>query len=238
VGSTAKFGALSISVAALAAVVWFALELAQPNLGFEDTDNAAVGVAFLREHSEIHVQAGIVLMVIAVTLMVASFAVSDVLAPRSNSLALRSTTAFGVLAAASFFMLGVLRLAVGPVLYINSLDRDWGEAAYLVILLLGTHGFAQAAITALCLWAVGLSLIGLRTRALPLALCALGILPALRIVGALVGQLDVLPEEAWFVFIASIVGVMLWCLGLGVVLWRMPSGASSQSRVEPLPVAT
>ena len=42
-------------------------------------------------------------------------------------------------------------------------------------------------IVGICVWAVGLSLIGLRTGALPVALCVLGFVPAFRLVGGILG---------------------------------------------------
>ena len=224
--STARFGALSLIVFAIAGIAWFALELAPPLLGFEDTDDPSVSLQFLREHSDIYVLAGIVLILMAITLTVATFAVSDVAAPRSNSLALRSTSAFGLFSAAFFFAHGAVREGAGPLLYIDSLNHDWGQAAYLAVQMVGIHGFAQAAIFGLCTWAVGISLICLRSKAIPLALCALGALPAFRLMSALLGPLGVLPDGLWFLSMASIPGVMLWCLILGIVLLRKASTAS------------
>lgn len=221
--STARVGAISIIVFALAGIAWSALELAPPILGFGDTDDPAVSLQFLREHSDIYVKAGIVLILMAITLTVATFAVSDVVAPRSNSLALRSTSAFGLFSAAFFFGHGALRMGSGPLLHIDSLNHDWGEAAYLAVQMVGIHGFAQAAIFTLCTWAIGISLIGLRTKTIPLVLCALGVIPAFRLLGGLLGPLGFLPEGLWFLwplFMASIPGVMLWCLILGIVLLR------------------
>ena len=158
----------------------------------------------------------------AISLTTAVLAVWDALAPRVDALGLRTTTAFGLFAGAFFFMHGVLRLGVEPLLYIDGLDRDWGEAAYLAIQMVGLHGFAQAAVTAACLWVVGVALMGLRTRALPIALCVIALVPAFRLLGVLgpLGVLDGLPEETWFLFMVSIPGLLLWCLLLGIVLLR------------------
>ena len=216
--STARFGALSIILFALAGIAWIALELAPPILGFADTDDPSVSLQFLREHSDIYVQAGILLILMAITLTIATFAVSDVAAPRSNSLALRSTSAFGLFSAAFFLGHGALREGAGPLLYIDSLNHDWGQTAYLAVQMVGIHGFAQAAVLALCTWAVGISLIGLRTKAIPLALCALGAFPAFHLVAALLGPLGLLPGGLWILSMASIPGVMVWCLILGIVL--------------------
>jgi len=194
--STARFGALSIILFALAGIAWIALELAPPILGFADTDDPSVSLQFLREHSDIYVHAGIFLILMAITLTIATFAVSDVAAPRSNSLALRSTSAFGLFSAAFFLGHGALREGAGPLLYIDSLNHDWGQAAYLAVQMVGIHGFAQAAVLALCTWAVGISLIGLRSKTVPIALGALGIFPAFHLVAALLGPLGVLPRKA------------------------------------------
>lgn len=51
-----------------------------------------------------------------------------------------------------------------------------GAPALLVVQMAGVHGVGQAGLITLCRWAVGLSLIGLRTGVLPRALCVLGIL--------------------------------------------------------------
>ena len=145
-------------------------------------------------------------------------------AARVGTLTLRTTLAFGFMAAAAFFMHGVLRFSVEPLLYIDKLDHAWGEAAYLVLQMVGIHGFAQAGIFALCLWVVGLSAIGARTRTLPLALCVVGIVPAFRIAGLFLGPLGLLgslSDGLWVVSMLSIPGVMLWCALLGIVmLWR------------------
>lgn len=83
-------------------------------------------------------------------------------------------------------------------------------------------------IFAVCLWTVGLSLIGLRTKVIPLALCALGVLPAFRIASGLLGPLGLLPDfdVLWVVSIASTFGTILWCLILGLVLLRRGFGSA------------
>jgi hypothetical protein len=222
VGGRSRVGAFALIAFAVLGLAWFALELAPPNMGFEDTDSPAVSLRFLHDHGHLYAQGGVALLLMAVSLVVATLAVWDALAARADGLALRTTTALGLFAAAFFLMHGVLRLGVGPLLYIDGLDRDWGEAAYLAIQMIGLHGFAQAAITAACLWAVGVSVIGLRTRALPVALCVLALIPAFRLVGVLgpLGILDALPGETWFLFMASIPGLLIWCLLFGLVSLR------------------
>lgn len=228
-GSRSRVGALAFILFAIAGLAWFALELAPPNLGFEDTDDPAVSLRFLRAHGAIYAQGGLALLVMATSLTVAILGLWAALAPRADALALRTTTVFGLFAAAFFFMHGVVRLGVEPLLYIDGLDHDWGEAAYVAIQMIGLHGFAQAAITAVCLWVTGVSLIGLRSRALPLALCVLAIIPAFRLLGVL-GPLGVLPEWGWFLFMASIPGLLVWCLLLGIVLLRRALASARADR--------
>lgn len=90
-------------------------------------------------------------------------------------------------------------------------------------------------IFALCLWAVGLSLIGLRTKAIPLALCVLGILPAFRIASGTLGPLGLVPDAdiLWLLGMASILGTILWCLLLGVVLLRRSFESTAEPSVHP-----
>lgn len=209
-------------VFALAGIVLIGLELAPQFLGFQDTDDPSVSLRFLREHRDVYVLAGLLLVVMAIALVASVVAVMDVLASRADALGLRVVAVLGVFAAACFLMYGVLRLGAGPLLYIDSLDRDWGEAAYLVVQIVGIHGVAQAAILTLCLWAVGVGVLGYRSRSLPTALCAWAVIPAVRLFGIL-GPLGLLPDTggvAWIVFMLSIPGTMLWCLALGVVLLR------------------
>jgi hypothetical protein len=91
-----------------------------------------------------------------------------------------------------------------------------------------SQGLLICGIFGLCLWAVGLRLLGLRTKVLPGALCALGVLPAFRLVSGTLGPLGVLPdaEVLWIMSIVSIIGTILWCLILGVVLLRRSFGST------------
>ena len=88
-------------------------------------------------------------------------------------------------------------------------------------------------IVGICVWAVGLSLIGLRTGALPVALCVLGFVPAFRLVGGILGPLGALPdvEGLWVLGMISIPGTMVWFLLLGMVLVRRGSGSVGEQDV-------
>ncbi len=203
----------------LLGIAWFALYLAQPMLGFEDTDDPALGVRFVRAHPDVFTGTGTVLILTSIVLTIAVTSLAATSRQERGSWAVRSASAFGLFAAFSFLMFGAMRIgAVGPLLYIASLDQAWGETAYLVVQMAGVQGVMPAGLLALSLWAVGLSLIGIRTRLVPIVISALGIIPAIHVVGRLVGELGVLPDEAWLLMILSIPGTLVWCLLLGVGL--------------------
>jgi hypothetical protein len=143
--STARLGALSVIVFAVVGIAWFALEIAPPALGFEDTDSPAVMLPFLRQHSELSVYAGIAVIIMAITLTVATFTVSDVVAPRANSLAIRSTSALGIFSAAFLFM-GLL----GP---LGVLPDDMPDVLWIVFMV---------SIPGVMLWCLVLGLVLLR----------------------------------------------------------------------------
>jgi hypothetical protein len=218
-----RAGGIAIIIAGIAGIVWIGLELLPPNLGFDDTDNPAVSLDYLREYPQFYPLAGVTAFIEAIALVVASFAVSDALAPRTSSLARRSLSALGLITAAFIFMHGVLRESVGPLLYIDSIGSAWGESAYLTVQMLGTHGFGAGGLIMLSIWAVGISVAGARARALPLWLCLLGVVPALRLVILLAGpfltaaQVE-LPDFVWVASVALIPLGMLWWLFLGGVL--------------------
>lgn len=234
--NSTRVAALSTIVFAIAGLASFAFQLAPPMLGFDDTDNPAVSIAFVRTQPDIHVYAGLCLILMAIALVVAILSVADVVAPRADSLAIRCVSVLGLFAAALFLVTGGLRIgASGPLLHIAGLRDEWGEAAYLAFNV-ASQAVGISAIVALCLWAVGLSLIGLRTKVLPLALCVLGIIPAFRLVGGTLGPIGALPdsEVLWILGMVSIPGTMVWCLLLGLVLLRRALGPAAEPRVDPV----
>jgi hypothetical protein len=235
VRSTTRIAALSTIVFALAGVVWFALEGTPVRLGFEDTDDPAVMVGFIRQYPEVFVQAGTMLVLMAISLTIAVLAVAEVVRPHAGGVGLLSTSAFGLFSAALFLFGGGVRIgSSGPLLHMAGLREEWGEGAYVAAQVV-SQALLIGGIVALCLWAVGLSLIGLRTKVIPLALCVLGFLPAFRIVSGLLGPLDLLPDVGilWFISIVSIFGTILWCLILGLVLLRRSFGSMAKPAVEP-----
>jgi hypothetical protein len=211
--------AASTVVAALLGLTWIWLFALQPLLGFEDTDDPALGVAFVSEHPQVFALTGLalVLMAIALTISVLSIAESHLAGlPRWP---VAATIAAGLTAALCFLVFGAMRVgASGPLLYIAGLRQEWGETVYLVVQIAGVQGLLPAGLLALALWAVGTSLLGLARRTLPVAICVLGCVPALHVVVRLVGPLGVLPDGAWVVLVASIPATMLWCLALGIGL--------------------
>lgn len=220
--SPIRIAAISTSVFALAAIAWFVLEGTPPRLGFEDTDDPSVMVEFIRQHPEVFVQAGALLVLMAISLAIAVLAVEDVVRRQPGGVGLRSTSIFGLFAAAFFLFGGAVRIgSSGPLLHMAGLREGWGEGAYVAAQVV-SQAVLIGGVFAVCLWAVGLSLIGVRTKVIPLALCALGVLPAFRIVSGLLGPLGLMPDVGglWVISIASIFGTILWCLILGIVLLR------------------
>lgn len=221
--AASRSGGIAVIVAGLAGIALFALEVMGPVLGFDDTDNPAVSLDYLHQHPQFYAFAAIAAFIMALANIAASFAISDVLGPRTSSITRRSLSALGLFAAAFLFMHGVLRDSVGPMLYIDSLKSEWGESAYLTIQLLGTHGFLAAGFVALAIWSVGICMAGARSRSLPIWLCVLGLVAGLRLVILMAGPLMTTaaieaPAFVWVAAMALIPLGMLWWLALGIVL--------------------
>ena len=229
-GSTA---AIALVAGTLAAIAWFAVYVQAPVLGFADTDDPAVSLQFLREHAHLYNVEAVALIVLAMSLIVGTFATADALRDRIGSLGLRVTSSLALLAAACFFMFGVIKASVGPLLYIDGLRSEWGEAAYLVVHMLGTHGFAQGALIALGLWVMTLGFLGWRARALPLWLSLLAIVPAIRVIGSPLAWFAVAPDELWIVSILAIPVMLLWPGLLGLVLVRRGGGEPALAGAAP-----
>jgi hypothetical protein len=204
----------------VAGVTWFALDGSPQGLGL-DGDNPGQMVRFVRDHPGVYQQSGVALLAMAVSLTIAALALYELFAPRSHALALRSTTAFALFAAAFFFVFGAMRIGSSePLLHIAGLRADWGESAYVAVQMAGVQGLVMAGLFTLSLWAVGHGLIGWRSRSIPRWLCVLAVLPAIRVILVPLGLLGVLPDEEllWVLSIVAIFGLIAWCLLLGVVL--------------------
>jgi hypothetical protein len=211
--------AVSTSVAGLLGGTWFALYLRQPMLGFEDTDDPELGVRFVREHPHVFPQTGIVLILMALVLVVAVASVAELHVQVSPRWPIHATSAVGMFASLCFLVFGVMRIgASGPLLHIAGLRQEWGEVAYLVVQMAGVQGVLPAGMLALAVWAVGLSTIGLRKGTIPTVVCLLGAVPAVHVLGRIIGEAGGLPEGTWIVLMLSIPGTLVWCLALGIGL--------------------
>lgn len=228
--STNLVAGVSIVAFAILALISFLLESVPAQLGFEGDDPASM-VRFVRENPDVFPRAGAVLILMSITLTIGTLAALEALSGRANGLALRIVTAFGSFAAVLFLVHGAMRIASsGPVLFIAGMREEFGEGAYLAVQMAGVHGVGVAGILALSLWATGLSLIGVRSRAIPLALALLGILPALRLASVL-GPLGLLPDSEiiWLISLAAIFGLVLWTLLFGLVLLARGLRAAPQA---------
>ena len=159
--SSSPAGALATIAAGLAGLAWLVVYLTPVTLGFDDTDNPATSLRFLREHPESYQLMGMILILFGVVLTVAVLNASDTLAARGGRLVVRSTTAFGLIAAALFFLYGVIVSAVHRCSTSIRWQASWRRATYLVVQFVGSSHVRPGAITALAGWAVAICLIGL-----------------------------------------------------------------------------
>jgi hypothetical protein len=219
------FRIAGIAIILFAVLYFTSYAFASPIVGLADGDNPAVSLEFLRQHSNFYFLSGLASVLAAITLIVAVLSIADTLLQPASSLPARVTSTLGLFAAAFFFGHGVLRLnAPGTLLYVESLNRDWGLSAYLAVQMAGTQGLASAGIFALSTWAIGLSLAAWLSRKFPPALSLFGLLPTLPWIMGLLGRLGLLPYSLWLLYIGSIIlGIPLWCVLLGVVLQRWKS---------------
>jgi hypothetical protein len=88
----------------VAGLGWLWLYLTPPRLGFSDTDDPAVSLAFLRAHREIYAQDAAMLLLFAGLFLVAVLATHDRLVSRANPLATRWATAAGLVGVTCFFL--------------------------------------------------------------------------------------------------------------------------------------
>jgi Domain of unknown function (DUF4386) len=217
-----RLAGIATVLMAVAGIVFFALEMTPQRLGFQDTDDPALMVRFIREHPEVFAQSGVILVMMAIFVTVAVLAVAEALGPTGGGLTLRITSAFGLFSSAFFLFGGGIRVgSSAPLLHMARLAAATGEAAYVAAQVVSQAIF-NGGLVALSLWAVGISVVGYRSRVLPVALCALGALPGFRLVSSLLGPVGLLPEVEvlWLIAMVSILGTFLWFLLLGLVLLR------------------
>jgi hypothetical protein len=191
-------------VAGFAGLGWFWAELAPQRLGFEDTDDPRVSLEFLAADETAWPMAGLFLATAAIALIPTVLAMRD-----------RLTTATASLAA-MFFAMAVIRMAGGPVRYVQGLDQSWGETAYLVTQFVGVHLAAQAGGLMLAAWIAGTAWLGARRRVIPIALAMLGIVPALRLLVILGPFASGLGDGLWLFLLAGIPVAFVWLVLLGL----------------------
>lgn len=228
--SSARAGGIAAIVFAVAGVAWFAAEMTPQLLGYEDTDSADVMLAMLSEQPWVYNVSGLALFVMAGSLIPAALGVADAVAGGRDSLAARSSTVVGCLAAAFFAFQGALRLGGGPLLYIAGLDPDWGRAGYTAMQLIGAQGATHAAMLSLGVWAVLVAWVGGRRRTLSRAVAWSAVVPGLRIPLMLTGPFVSVPAELWLVAVLLMPLTIVWCGVLGVaVVVRSRRGEASAS---------
>lgn len=213
-------GAGAIGVA-LGLAGFFALESYRGSLGFENADNPAVMLQFLRQHAELYTLTGLTFVAIAAALVFAVVAVWHVTAPRRNGLLMQFASVFGMFAAAFFFAHGVLRVqAPGTIVHIDNLSHESGLAAYAAVQMAGTQGLGSSGAFALAIWGVGIAIANLRTGVLSRPVLLLAILPALFVVTGLGGPLLGISEGFYMLYMLSLLGLVVWCFALGIRLLR------------------
>ncbi|MBG6226322.1 hypothetical protein IWX63_002912 [Arthrobacter sp. CAN_A2] len=112
-------------------------------------------------------------------------------------------------------------------------------SAYLTLQMMGTHGFPAAGLIMLGIWSAGICVAGAHSHSLPMWLCVVGLVAALRLVMLMAGPLMTaaaidLPGM-WLASIALIPLGMLWWAALGVVLLVRSRRNHEQPPVSPAP---
>lgn len=191
-----RLGAIAALATAGLGVLWQFLESTPLRLGYEDPDDPALMVSFIRDHPEVFTQSGVVLVLMAIAATFAVLATTPIVIPVRDSLSARAATAFGLTAAAILLFSGGIRVgSSGPLLHMAGLSQASGEAAY-VAAQVASQAALISGLIALCLWIVALSVSGYRARSLPIWLSLLGILPAYRLLGGLLGPIGLCPTSA------------------------------------------
>lgn len=221
-------GPLSAVLFTVAGPIAFLLETTARTAGFDDGDNPAQSVAMFAVNPTSYSLSGLALTAAALALLMLVLAVSETLFRRVRPLYAACVTGTGVIAAGTLFLGGVIRLqAPGTVTHIAGLDREWGLSAYLAVQMSGTQGALSAAIFAFALWAVGVCVLAGRSRAVPVVVLVVGVLPALVLLVpllALLGRIVGTPEldAAYPVYLVAVFGgIPLFALALCGALLRM-----------------
>jgi hypothetical protein len=142
----------------------------------------------------------------------------------ATHLSLRSPFSMTLSAAggAMFLLVGSLRMSSpGPIDYISGLDPRVGRVGVSRGQIAGTQGALPAGMVASAVWVATISIAGWRARSLPRLLVALGLVPLLYPVSAVVSRLGGGSDSGvvWVIAVASIfLGLPLWCLATGPTL--------------------
>ncbi len=218
--SHSKIGGGALVVFSLSSVALIVLESQRSGLGFNDADNPAVMIRFLRERLDIFTFSGIVSVVMGVSLSLAALALWEILS-RKRSLVLQSGTLAAFAASAFFFVNGVLRIqAPGTLLHMAGMDGDWGIAGYVALQIVGTQGLASAGGFAFGLWVICVGIANFGSRVFWAGLSWLGALAAAGMLfsaffGPLLPDLDLI----YPVYVVSLLLVLVvWPLLVGIIL--------------------
>ncbi len=219
---TGKVGGTALIVVGLGLAGFFALEGYRGSLGFSDADNPTMMLEFLRQHGRLYAVMGVIFVLIAMALVFAVISVWEVVAHERKGLTMRFASAFGLFSAAFFFAQGILRVQTpGTVVHIDNLNHESGLAAYAAVQMAGTQGFGSSGAFALAMWGVGTTVATFRTGVLPKAVLVATVFPALFILTGLGGPLIGSPDGLYMVYMLSLLGLMVWCLALGMRLLRL-----------------
>jgi hypothetical protein len=200
-------------------------ELAGTNRG--DTDSARDGLAFLRESGPRYGLAGFLMVVGGIALVVAVVGLARMLRSTGElSLGAEVVTVLGLIGGGCYVFAGLLRhTSHGTIGYIEGMDRDWAEAAYLAVHMIGTQGLLPMAAHLLAAWLVLIAVVAIRRGVRWLSV--IGILPAfllvLYVVDALVPAADdsAVSGAVWFVYVfAMLLAQPLALVAVGLVALR------------------
>jgi hypothetical protein len=196
----------------------FALEATTRPAG-TDGDNAAESLVYLQEHGLAYALSGWCLLLASVGLIRAATAV-----PWRTPFLM----ALGSVAGGLWAFTGALRISSpGPIGHIADYDRDWGEAAYLVVQMAGTQGGLLAGAMLAACWVLAGCWVAWRSATLPPALCLLGAVSLGYPLGSVVGLvLDDASSALWLLSVVSLLlGVPVWFLASG--LWTLTTARRS-----------
>jgi hypothetical protein len=184
--------------------------------GESDGDNPDESLRFLAEHGDAYVITGILLVMVAASLVVAAVATRAILRSERESLWVDAAAISGYLGAGALGIAGVMRVAApGPLAHISNLDADWGDAAYLVVQMAGTQSLFAGGVLGMSAWLVGVAIGAWRRRTVARGVLVLAVF-GLDFIVALAGPLAEVPDWVFVVHLFSLmVGVPVACAAIG-----------------------